>query len=363
MSQPTINLGDVEYPIFFRDGLLRWLFKGLEETVGDSYYYIIVDDFIYERYALHETQSGASTFYIVKGGKNNKTFFSAMKIFEDLDRKNIPRDVTIVAIGGGVVGDLGAFVASLWYRGVDLIHIPTTLLAAVDSSVGGKTAINFRSTVNAVGTYHHPKALIIDTALLLDLPAREISSGFGEIIKYAMLSGGDILQILRRCRGADDTPIRDLILLSLKEKERYVRGDVKESANRLFLNFGHTIGHAIEFSTVYEGRESLRHGEGVGLGMLAIFEVCREMGYLDINSVTELRGLLTKYGLPVQFASASLNIERNALVDKITQMAFKDKKRTREYLRLILLNEIGNPFIHNTDDISLIKLGVESVIG
>ena len=134
--------------------------------------------------------------YVLPGKKNNKSFYAVLKVFEFLEKNNISRDATIVAVGGGVVGDLAGFVASCWYRGVDLIHIPTTLLSAVDSCLGGKTAINFRNTVNAIGSYHHPKAIFIDTKILLELPQREISSGYGEIIKYGMLGCTGITEIL-----------------------------------------------------------------------------------------------------------------------------------------------------------------------
>jgi 3-dehydroquinate synthetase len=337
----------------------------LSELITSSNFIIIVDEYIWKlRLNVFERLLNNSAFHIYKvpGEKNNKSLYAAMKIFEFLEEKNISRDSTIVAIGGGVVGDLAGFVASCWYRGVDLIHIPTTLLAAVDSCVGGKTAINFRSTVNAVGTYHHPKAILIDLGLLMHLPLREISSGFGEIIKYSCINISDINNLLDIGNIYDLKYLSKLIELSLKEKEKLVRDDIKESANRLFLNFGHTVGHAIEFSTVYNGKETLRHGEGVALGMLAIFKICIKLGYLVDSDLDKLKLKLLKYNLPVLFNSFDLGASRDSLVARIVELCFKDKKRSKGYLRLILVNERSQPFIYKTADRDLIEFGVREVI-
>ena len=281
---------------------------------------------------------------------------------EILDFKNISRDSTIVAVGGGVVGDLAGFVSSCWYRGVDLIHVPTTLLSAVDSCLGGKTAINFRETVNAVGSYHHPKEILIDTQILTELPSREISSGFGEIIKYGMIGCERIISILESKDFELSTSIDELIELSLKEKERFVKDDIKETSNRLSLNFGHTIGHAIEFSTIFNGEETLRHGEGVGLGMLAIFRIAVQLNYLAEDDLKLLRSLLTKFSLPISFNATSMGLSRDSLVDRVVRLCLKDKKRVKSDLRLILLDGIGNPFIYQTSDEELLAEGVREVI-
>ena len=167
--------------------------------------------------------------------------------------------------------------------------MPTTLLSAVDSCLGGKTAINFRHTVNAIGTYHHPTSILVDTNLLSTLPKREISSGFGEIVKYSVLGSNEITNILEKGKASSLENLGKLIGLCLKRKEKFVRGDIKESSNRLFLNFGHTIGHAIEFSTIFNGAETLRHGEGVALGMVAIFKICINLGMLADQICNGLR--------------------------------------------------------------------------
>jgi len=365
MNRFTINLGDVEYPIYINDDIFGDFEKRLRALNVGGNFVIIVDEYIWRLKLdafLRLHNNPAFHIYKIPGEKNNKSLYSAMKVFEYFEENNISRDSTIVAIGGGVVGDLAGFVASCWYRGVNLIHIPTTLLSAVDSCVGGKTAINFRTTVNAVGTYHHPKAILIDLGLLRHLPPREISSGFGEIIKYSCISNSEINNLLEIGNIYDLKYLSKLIELSLKEKEKLVRNDIKESSKRLFLNFGHTIGHAIEFSTVYNGKETLRHGEGVALGMLAIFRICIKLGYLADIDLDTLRLKLLKCNLPVFFNSLDLGTSRDSLVERIVELCFKDKKRTQDCLRLILVNESSQPFIFKTSDRDLIEIGVREVI-
>ena len=365
MEKFGIDLGLAEYDVRIADDIFQNLDTHLSELKRGGSTVFIVDSLIMERYFPDGSLMRSNLdfhFYKLPGKKNNKSFYSAMKVFEYLEAKNISRDATIVAIGGGVVGDLAGFVASCWYRGVDLIHIPTTLLSAVDSCVGGKTAINFRKTVNAVGSYHHPKAILIDTKVLSELPDREISSGYGEIVKYAMLGSSEILAVLLDENRNFSNSASELIRLSLKEKEKFVTGDVKEASNRLFLNFGHTVGHAIEFSTIFNGEESLRHGEGVALGMIAVFRAAIRLGYLAENDLQLLKELLKKFELPITFSSNDLGAPRELLVEKVIELSFKDKKRTKSDLRLILLNGIGKPFIYETSDRDLIGEAVKEVI-
>lgn len=365
MKAFEINLGSVRYPVKVGGGIFSDLVEWMIKVANSDNIYVIVDRFIHQKYENQfiELQKVASAnIFVMKAGKDNKTFSTAMKIFADLDEKNVSRDVTLFAVGGGVVGDLAGFISSCWYRGVKLVHIPTTLLSAVDSCVGGKTAINFRDTVNAVGTYHHPVAILIDTDVLLELPSREIASGFGEIVKYATLGSNEITEILEGECELNSELLGTLVALSLKEKERFVRGDVHEAANRLFLNFGHTIGHAIEFSTVFNGEEMLRHGEGVALGMVAIFRVCIELGLLSEEDLSRLKLILEKFSLPTTFSSSAMSIATDTLREKVVDMSFKDKKRTSESLRLVVLDGWGRPTIHKSSDKSLIKLGVAEVI-
>lgn len=365
MIEFRIDLGSINYPVVIGAGILKNLLGHIDKLRPSGSVVILIDEIVaklYESEIFVWRQEERIKIYIVPGGKNNKSFYAALKIFEFLDINNVSRDSTIVAIGGGVVGDMGGFVASCWYRGVGLIHIPTTLLSAVDSCVGGKTAINFRSTVNAVGTYHHPCGILIDKDLMLSLPKREISSGFGEIIKYSRIGANHIAKVLEESSIEKLDQIDVLIKYSLQEKEKFVHDDIGEQGNRLYLNFGHTIGHAIEFSTVFNGEETLRHGEGVGLGMLAIFRISEKLGFLDDLHIRNMKETLTKYGLPISIKSEDYGIDRKNLVQRIIDLCFKDKKRTSTHLRLILTDRNFNPFIYKTSDKELIQHGVLEVV-
>ncbi len=365
MKKFNVNLGGVQYSVKVADNIFLNLEDYLFQNKPRGDLVFIIDEYIQKKYFPEDSPIRKNSnffFYVLPGKKGNKTFYSALKVFEFLDFNNIARDATIVAVGGGVVGDLAGFVASCWYRGVDLIHMPTTLLSAVDSCLGGKTALNFRKTVNAIGSYHHPKAILIDTKVLSELPQREIASGFGEIIKYGMLGCNEIIEILQDLNFDFSNKSGKLVELSLKEKEKFVKGDIQESSNRLYLNFGHTIGHAIEFSTIFNGEESLRHGEGVGLGMIAVFRVGIQLGYLSENDLEMLKTLLSKFALPISFSASKLGLSRGSLVDRVVDLCFRDKKRTKTDLRLILLDGIGKPFIYKTSDRELIAKGVMEVI-
>lgn len=360
-----INLGQDRLTAIVGDDLFRNLEARLTQMAPNKSFYFIIDNLIYQNYGSFFSEvlrAENRHFLVLPGGKSNKTFATAMKVFADLEDKNISRDIVIVAVGGGVIGDLGGFVASCWYRGVGLIHIPTTFLAAVDSCLGGKTALNFRKTVNAIGTYHHPSAILVDTSVLLELPARELASGFAEVIKYGVLGSEEIMSLLESPGPVTREKLSQLIALSLREKEKFVTGDVKESADRLFLNFGHTVGHAIESSTVFNGEEMLRHGEGVALGMVAIFRICAVLGLVEDWDIERLKVLLRKHGLPTKFSASRIAQQRDALIETITERTFKDKKRTRSGLRLVVVDGWGRPKLHVTSDLELIRVGVEEVI-
>ena len=180
-------------------------------------------------------------------------------------------------------------------------------------------------------------------------------------MKYSVLGSNEITNILEKGKASSLENLGKLIGLCLKEKEKFVRGDIRRSSNRLFLNFGHTIGHAIEFSTIFNGAETLRHGEGVALGMVAIFKICINLGMLA-ESDLQRQDLLLAHDLPIAFKASEIDMKPPRLVEKVVELAFKDKKRTTKSLRLVVIDSWGNPLIYPTDDRNLIKSGVEEVI-
>lgn len=365
MNNIQIDLGDIKYPVLIKPNIINEFCDIYKTVGGKGETYFIVDALVYKKYkkSFDEKISKLNAkLFCLSAGKSNKTFASALSIFADLNVNNISRDSTIVAIGGGVIGDLAGFIASCWYRGVRLIHLPTTLLSAVDSCLGGKTAINFRDTVNAIGTYHHPIAIFIDTSMISNLPKREVSSGFGEIIKYSVLGSNDITALLEGDNSITEDILGQIIGYSLLTKQKFVKDDVRESQNRLFLNFGHTIGHAIEFSTIYNGTETLRHGEGVALGMIAIFRICIFLEMLQEKDLGRLVKLLNKYDLPTSFKASSIGMNKEDLIGKVVDLTFKDKKRTAGSLRLVIAKGWGNPDIYYTKNRNLIELGAREVI-
>ena len=356
----------VKYPVFVGD-----LLSKIDEYLGQIYegtkVIIVIDEVIDLKYGeiiySRLNQKYDLTKHVIKGGKDSKTMSTVLKIFNDLEDENFSRDSLMIGIGGGVIGDMAGFAASCWYRGMKLIHVPTTLLSAVDSCVGGKTAINLNDTVNAIGSYHHPVAILIDTNIIRALPEREISSGMGEVIKYAVLHSEIICDALEMKDYQEVVSEVDwFVIESLKNKEYFVRGDINEGHKRLYLNFGHTLGHAIEFATILDGEETLRHGEAVALGMLAIFRISVELGYLDEDKITWLKGILNKFNLPYNYSAGDLNIDRESLVDMCMALVVKDKKRKFDGLRLIALAEIRVPVIHETNDMELLRLGFKEVI-
>lgn len=358
--------GGVTYPVYVGEVLSK-----IDEYVGQIYegdkVVIVIDEIIDRKYGeiidsrLNEKYDLKK--HVIKGGKDSKTISSVLKIFNILEDENFSRDSLMIGIGGGVIGDMAGFAASCWYRGMKLIHIPTTLLSAVDSCVGGKTAINLNNTVNAIGSYHHPVAILIDTKVIRALPSREISSGIGEVVKYAVIHSKVICDALEIKDYQEVVSEIDwFIIESLKNKEYFVRGDINEGHKRLYLNFGHTLGHAIEFATILDGEETLRHGEAVALGMLSIFRISVELGHLDEDKINWLKGILNKFNLPTSYSAGNLNIDREGLLDMCMALVVKDKKRKFDGLRLITLSEIREPSIHKTSDMELLRLGFNEVI-
>lgn len=368
MSNVNFNceLGGVSYPIHAGDILLNideyvaQVYKGIKvivviDEIVDNKYGEMIYSRLRKKFELHT--------HVIKGGKDSKTISSILKIFNILEDENYSRDSLMIGIGGGVIGDMAGFASGCWYRGMKLIHIPTTLLSAVDSCFGGKTAINLNNTVNAIGSYQHPIQILIDTNIIKDLPKREISSGLGEVIKYAVIHSEKICNALEKSNYDEVLDnINWFVIESLKNKEYFVHGDINEGHKRLFLNFGHTLGHAIEFATILDGEETLRHGEAVALGMIAIFRISIELGYLNESQIIWLKELLKKFNLPVSYSASDLHMDKESLLNVCMHLVFKDKKRNYQGLRLVILSEERSPILHETNDKKLLQLGFEEVI-
>lgn len=290
---------------------------------------------------------------IIRDGEVNKSQSSYFKILDYLMGNNFRRNDTLVALGGGVIGDLAGFAAASYQRGMNLVQLPTSLLAQVDSSVGGKTAINHPQGKNMIGAFYQPKAVVIDTLTLKSLPEREYLSGIGEIIKYALLGEKDILSILENnfesLMARDSKVLEALIYFSCRKKAQVVANDEKEQGERALLNLGHTFGHALETLTNYS---YYLHGEAVAIGMLMALKLSVHKGLISADIENRYFQLIASFNLPV---SVIPSLDTNEF---LAVMA-KDKKNQSKAYRLVLVNDSGCIIQEETDE-ALLTSVIES---
>ena len=302
---------------------------GLSSAVTGDKVAIITDSNVNKLYgsALDGVLSGKTVYkYVIVAGEQSKNKNTYFDLLEFLSADGFGRTDTVIAFGGGVVGDLGGFVASTYMRGVTLVQVPTTILAAVDSSVGGKTAINLSHGKNLVGSFYQPKAVYINTEFFKTLPEREIMSGMGEIIKYAFLNKSVSARMIEE--GVSER----LVYECLKIKRDIVQKDERESGERALLNLGHTVGHAIESLSEY----SYSHGECVVKGLAFTLKISKELYNTESGKYAEMLKLLNSCGhdLSCPFSAKEL----------IKQIAY-DKKGDGKAVKFVALKSIGEPEI------------------
>jgi len=247
-------------------------------------------------------------------------------VLGELARAGVRRDDAVIALGGGVVGDLAGFCAAVYQRGVPIVQIPTTLVAQVDSAIGGKTGVDLPEAKNYVGAYHQPAAVLSDPAALSSLPPEELAAGFAEVVKTALIAGGELWERVRRLPGPGADHLEDVIFDCARTKIEIVAADERDAGRRAVLNLGHTIGHAIETATGYE---RYRHGEAVALGLLAAL---RLSGADELRA--EVEGLLSAAGLPTKLDPAIDTAE-------IVAATSRDKKATAAGLGFVLVRAPG----------------------
>lgn len=268
--------------------------------------------------------------------KNLKTIeYILDKMFEyKLDRKSI-----LIAFGGGVVGDMTGFAASIYQRGIDFIQIPTTLLSQVDASVGGKTGINNKYGKNLLGAFHQPKAVYIDTAFLKTLPQREFNAGFAEIVKMAVTFDSELFDFLENADLSNSDMLTRTVAKCVQLKAEIVSKDEKEMGIRAALNYGHTFGHVIENETNYS---EFLHGEAVAIGMVMANALACELGFMTSDEASRVKRLLQKYDLPISYTIKD--------IDDFYEHFFLDKKSANDKIKFILPKHLGNHTI--TSEIS-----------
>ncbi|HET8975170.1 MAG TPA: iron-containing alcohol dehydrogenase [Solirubrobacterales bacterium] len=284
----------------------------------------------------------------VPGGEASKTMAEAERVLGELARGGARRDDLVVALGGGVVGDLAGFCAATYQRGLPVVQVPTTLVAQVDSAYGGKTGVDLPEAKNYVGAYHQPLAVLTDPAALETLPAEEMAAGFVEVVKTALLAGGELWERVRSLESLDPAGLGDVIFACARTKIGVVAADERDSGRRATLNLGHTVGHAIETAGGY-GR--YRHGEAVGLGLLAAL---RLSGAGDLRA--EVAELLAGHDLPTRLDPA---LE----VDDVLSAMSRDKKATGAGIGFVLLERPGEPRWGQRVDADRVRASIEELYG
>jgi 3-dehydroquinate synthase len=318
-----------------QDLLARHLSGGRAALVTNS----TVAALYLERFSATLQRAGAEVITcVLPDGEEHKNWQTLNSIFDILLHRRCERSTPIVALGGGVVGDLTGFAAATYQRGVPLIQAPTTLLAQVDSAVGGKTAINHPLGKNMIGAFHQPRLVLSDISTLTTLPDRELSAGLAEVIKYGLIMDLEFLDWLEgnveRLASRDPDALGHAVERSCQNKARIVGKDERESSERALLNLGHTFGHAIEAGLGY-GR--WLHGEAVAAGMVLAARLSARIGLLDASDVDRVEALLSRAGLPIEAPSLG--------ADRYVELMAHDKKVQDGRIRLVLLRSLGQAFV------------------
>lgn len=287
-------------------------------------------------------------FSIFQPGEEQKSLGTASMIYDRLNEAGAERGTPLIALGGGVVGDLAGFVAATYFRGLPLVHMPTTLLAQVDSSIGGKVAVNHGRLKNNVGAFHQPVAIIADTSCLARLPYREFRNGLAEVIKSAMIRDADFFRYLEgdidRVLARDEDALERIVSVTARIKAAVVQEDEKDTGLRNILNYGHTAGHGIESASSF----ALCHGECVAIGMEVAGRIAAELGLGLAADVGRQRALLIRAGLPV-------TVPGDVKVEEVLSAMARDKKLSRGRLRFILPTSIGEVVIRDDVPMDLVR--------
>jgi 3-dehydroquinate synthase len=336
MRRITVNLNERSYPIEIGSGLLDRL-DDFTAPLTPTTISVVTNTVVGPLYA-HRVQKGLTgvVTHVIElaDGEQHKQWPAVSHVLNALVGARVDRRGLIVALGGGVVGDIAGFAASIYMRGIRYVQVPTTLLAQVDSSVGGKTGINHASGKNLIGAFHQPSAVISDTDTLRTLPPRELSAGLAEVLKHGLLADRDYFErmvaSIEAMRAHDSSALAAAIAGSCEIKASVVARDERESGERALLNLGHTFGHAIEAITAYS---RWLHGEAVGCGLVLAAELSRLLGTLSASDVEVIENAVSRAGLPTR-------VEGLSALNAIEAMR-GDKKTEAGQMRFIVLDRIG----------------------
>ena len=356
MKKIEIRLGQNSYSIEIGSGILNRT-GSILKTLGYSDQAVIITNPVVKtlhgavlKQSLYEAGFKISILE-VSDGEEFKSLESAGKLYRQLAESGAERSTPVLAFGGGVIGDLAGFVAATYMRGVPLVHLPTTLLAQCDSSIGGKTAVNHGKLKNEIGAFYQPKVTISDISTLKTLPREELISGLGEVIKHGFIRDEQFFVYLEKnldlIKSLDDNALETIVAKSARIKASIVENDEKDKGLRNILNFGHTVGHAVESVSNFR----IAHGQAVSIGMVAAAKIAAESGIMDTEIASRLINLLDKAGLMTKLPLLS--------VGQVIQAMRYDKKVQSGKIRFVLPRSIGQVFI--TDDVN--PAVVEKVLG
>jgi len=347
MKQVNVALGNKSYPVYIGSGLLARAGSYLKECGFNGRLVVITDSTVKKLYddMLSRALEGDG-FQVdileVPPGEEQKTLENAGRLYRGLTAVHAERTTPVLALGGGVIGDLAGFVAATYQRGVPLVQLPTTLLAQVDSSVGGKVAVDHGQLKNMIGAFYQPEMVIADTNTLPSLPEEELVNGLAEVIKSAAIRDGSFFSFLEenmeRIKSFDVNSLEETVFQTVGIKAAVVVEDERDMGLRHILNYGHTIGHAVESVSGFR----IKHGNAVAIGMVAAARLSHRLGILDESEVKRLRQLITRAGLPAEVPGLG--------IEEIMQAMKHDKKVREGRVEFVLLKSIGDTVV--TDDVS-----------
>lgn len=350
------------YPVYAAWGNLAALGKRMREAGLTGRAHVVSDSNVWALHgaALESALHGAKLkceSCVVPAGEASKGLDTASMLYDRLAAQRAERGDAIVAFGGGMVGDLAGFVAATYLRGLPLVQAPTSLLAMVDASIGGKVAVNHREAKNIIGAFYQPRLVFADVSLLTTLPRRELVSGWAEVIKHALMMDAALLETLERqaerLLALEPEATADVVRRSMALKAQVVSEDERETTGRrTILNYGHTVGHALEAASAYE---ALLHGEAVSVGMAAAAEIGRRLGVTPSALADRQRALLERFGLPVKASGLQ--------ADGILKAMELDKKVEMASVRWVLLADVGQPVLRSDVPAALVREALDAVLG
>lgn len=350
MKNIKVDLKNNEYDIVIDNNILSRAAGFIKKVYKNKSIYVVTDENVFELYGEKlktslESNGFVTNFIVVKPGEESKSIKTLDYVLNKLTEQFVKRSDLIVAFGGGVIGDLAGFVSSIYLRGIDYVQIPTTLLSQIDSSIGGKTAVNLEKGKNLAGTFYQPKLVLIDPLVLSTLTDDCIKDGMGEVIKYACIKDSKMFKKLKNIKSKQELfqDIEDIIYTCCNIKRCIVEVDEKDTGLRMILNFGHTLAHAIEKYFNYE----YSHGQAVGVGMYYITRKSEELGYTKEGTAQKIKDILINFNMKYTIENIDDEYIRNSV--KL------DKKNINDSINLILIKEIGDCFTEKVSQSEIYK--------